>query len=131
MGKNYKYEISTKEGKKLNDFLNKTIIGTSYNFFNKLKRERKRTIELREDMEQECQNEVGLLDETDNENLGNALKSLTKNERLVISFIFEKQIKADIIAAKIKVDSNSVYRIKKRALRKMRRIMEVMRNEKK
>lgn len=75
-----------------NDFLNKTIIGTPYNFFNERKEQRKIMEEYKNDIVLDCPNGKDLFDETEDELLSIALESLTKNERLVISFSFEEKI---------------------------------------
>ena len=93
MEKNYKYEFTTKEESQFNDFLNKTILGTSYNYFNNCKADKEYLREFNEDIVDESSDEVSLLNETDNQYLKIALKSLTKNERLVISFVFDESIK--------------------------------------
>lgn len=124
MEKNYKYKFATKEDKQFNDFLNKTIIGTSYNFFNKWKEYRENTEEYKEDILIDCSEKVGLFQETENEFLSVALKSLTKNERLVISFIFDEHLKGEEISKRLKINPNTVYIIKKRALNKIEKIIK-------
>lgn len=115
MGKNYKYRFATKEDKKFNDFLDKTIIGTSYNFFNEWKKYREHTEEYREDIAQDSSWEEGLIKDVKDSDLSIALESLTDNERLVISFCFDKDLKGKEIAEKANIELNSVYRIKRRA----------------
>lgn len=128
MGKDYKYKFDTKEDNQFNDFLNKTIIGTSYNYFNNWKEDREYLRDFKDDIVVESSDEVSLLKETDNKYLKIALKSLTKNEWLVISFIFDEHLKAKEIAKRMKINSNTVYIIKNRALRKIgRKIKEEMR----
>lgn len=123
MGKNYKYKFATKEDNQFNDFLNKTIIGTSYNFFNEWKEQRETMEEYRDDIVVDCLNGKGLFDETEDELLSVALESLTKNERLVISFSFEEKLSGEEIAEKIKINKNSVYRMRKRTLGKLKKII--------
>lgn len=129
MGKDYKYKFATKEDNQFNDFLNKTIIGTSYNFFNEWKEQIETIEEYRDDIVVDCPNEKGLFDETKDELLSIALKSLTKNERLVISFSFEEELSGEEIAEKINIKKNSVYRMRKRILEKLKKfIMEEQKN---
>lgn len=123
MGKNYKYKFATKEDNQFNDFLNKTIIGTSYNFFNEWKEQRETMEEYKDDIALDCPNGKGLFDETEDELLSIALESLTKNERLVISFSFEEKLSGEEIAEKIKINKNSVYRMRKRTLGKLKKII--------
>ena len=80
MGKNYKYKFATKEDNQFNDFLNKTIIGTSYNFFNEWKEQRE-------------------------------------------TISFEEKLSGEEIAKKIKINKNSVYRMRKRTLGKLKKII--------
>ena len=129
MGKNYKYKFATKEDNKFNDFLNKTIIGTAYNFFNRRDENKLILEEYNDDIVVNCPEEVGLFEEINNEYLRIALKSLTKNERLVISFSFEEELSGEEIAKKINITLNSLYRMRKRTLKKLKTIMEEIKNE--
>lgn len=130
MEKNYKYKFATKEDNQFNNFLNKTIIGTAYNFFNRRAENKVVLEEYNDDIVVDCPNEVGLFEETNNECLRIALKSLTENERLVISFTFEKELSGEEIAKKINITLNSLYRMRKRTLKKLKTIMEEIKNEK-
>lgn len=78
--------------------------------------------EYKNDIVLDCPNEKGLFDETEDELLSIALESLTKNERLVISFSFEEKLSGEEIAEKIKINKNSVYRMRKRTLRKLKKL---------
>lgn len=124
MGKSYKYKFATKEDYKLNDFLNKTIIGTAYNFFNRRDENKVILEEYNDDIIVDCPNEVGLFGEINNECLELALKSLTENERLVISFTFEDNFSGEEIAKIINITPNSLYRMRKKTLKKLKIIME-------
>lgn len=130
MEKNYKYKFATKEDNQFNDFLNKTIIGTAYNFFNRREENKVILEEYNDDIVVDCPDEVGLFEETNNECLRIALKSLTENERLVISFTFEEELSGEEIAKKINITLNSLYRMRKRTLKKLKTIMEEIKNEK-
>lgn len=131
MGKSYKYKFATKEDFQLNDFLNKTIIGTAYNFFNKKEKNKVMLEEYNDDIIVECPDGKGLFEEINNECLEFALKSLTKNERLVISFTFEERLSGKEIAKIINITPNSLYRMRKRTLKKLKIIMEGMERWKK
>lgn len=130
MEKNYKYKFATKEDNQFNDFLNKTIIGTAYNFFNRREENKVILEEYNDDIVVDCPEKVGLFEETNNECLRIALKSLTENERLVISFTFEEELSGEEIAKKINITLNSLYRMRKRTLKKLKTIMEEIKNEK-
>ena len=129
MGKNYKYKFTTKEGVKFNDFLNKTIIGTSYNFFNEWKKDSEYLVEIKEDIVDESSVEVSLLKETDDEYLSIAMKSLTDDERSVISFSFEEKLSGKEIAKEISILKNSVYRKRKKTINKLRKLIMEAKND--
>lgn len=131
MEKNYKYQFTTPEGVKFNDFLNKTIIGTSYNFFNENNKIKSMRENFSEDIlerynivQKDNIAEVCFLDNLKNENLEIAAQSLTSNERDVIVFVFEEEIGGEEIAQKLKINTNTVYIIKKRAVEKLKKIIE-------
>lgn len=132
MGRNYKYKFATKEDKKFNDFLNKTIVGTSYNFFNRWKRHNERNKPyVEENIIIESPSELGVFEEKKYGYLNRALKSLTNKERLVIYFAFEKDLRGTEIADKLNLNVNTIYKMKKRTLKKLKkRIEEMERNEK-
>lgn len=79
--------------------------------------------EYKDDIVVDCPNGKGLFDETEDELLSIALESLTQNERLVISFSFEEKLSGEEIAEKIKINKNSVYRMRKRTLGKLKKII--------
>ncbi|MDO5555637.1 MAG: sigma factor-like helix-turn-helix DNA-binding protein [Clostridia bacterium] len=122
MEKNYKYVFITEEDRRFNSFLDKTIVGTSWNFFNKLKEE-KNIKEYKEDIVIECSSEKGLFEETSDISLSIALESLTENERLVISFSFENELKGEQIAKKMGIKANSFYRKRTKILNKLKKII--------
>lgn len=130
MAKNYKYKFTTPQGVKFNDFLNKTIIGTSYNFFN----ENNKIKSMRENFSEEIFERynivqkdniagVSFLEKLENEKLEIATQSLTSNERKVIAFVFEEELSGEEIAQKLKIETNTVYIIKKRAVKKLKNII--------
>ncbi len=133
MGDNYKYKFTTKEEAEFNSFLNKTIRGTASKFFKK-----KLKIEEREDCLEEdilVQEHLEILDKNikdtnikyalENDKLDKAIESLTKNERSVILFDFMGELKTDEIANILDININTVYIIRKRALNKLRKYLEV------
>jgi len=124
MEKSYKYQYLTKEDRQFNLFLDRTIIGTAYNYFNENKRKEKDIVEYQDDMVADCPNEVCLLNEVKNKKLRIAMKSLTKKERSVISFIFEDKLKGEEIARILKINQNTVYIIKKRAIKKLEKLIK-------
>lgn len=128
MEKNYKYVLPTKEDRQFNKFLDMTIIGTAYNYFNSNK-EVMTMEEYKDDIVVDCPVEEGLLDEVNNKELRIAMKSLTKNERSVISFVYEDKLKGEEIAKKMGINSNTVYIIKKRAIKKLEKLIrEIKKN---
>ena len=129
MAKNYKYKFATKEDCQFNDFLNKTIIGTSYNYFNRRAESKVIIEEYNDDIIGDSPNYEGLFGETKDECLKTALESLTVNERLVISFTFEKELSGKEIARRVNMTLNSMYRMRKRTLKKLKKMMEELRNE--
>lgn len=131
MEKNYKYQFTTPAGVKFNDFLNKTIIGTSYNFFNennKIKSMRENfsddILERYNIVQKDGMAEVCFLEKLENEDLEIATQSLTSNERKVIVFVYEEELSGEEIAQKLKINTNTVYIIKKRAVGKLKKIIE-------
>ena len=61
----------------------------------------------------------------ENDKLDKAIESLTKNERSVILFAFMGELKTDEIANILEININTVYIIRKRALNKLRKYLEV------
>ena len=123
MAKNYKYVLPTKEDRQFNKFLDMTIVGTAYNYFNSNK-DIMTMEEYKDDIVVDCPVETGLLDEVNNNELRIAMKSLTKNERSVISFVFEDELKGEEIAKKMDINPNTVYIIKKRAIKKLEKLIK-------
>lgn len=124
MVKNYKF--TTKEEREFKGFLNKTIIGTSYNFFNKRKKYVERHDMYEDNIVVDSPKELGLFEEIYNEYLDKALKSLTEYERLVISFSYESNFKGTEIAEKLKITPNTLYKFRKRILEKLKKKIERM-----
>jgi len=125
MGKNYKYIFPTKEDRKFNKFLDMTIKGTAYNFFKSKNTERLTNEEYNDDKYfVDNSIEKSLFKESKNIYLDIALKSLTKKERLVISFVFEESMRGKEIADILEINTNTVYIIKKRALKKIEKIVK-------
>ena len=123
MGKDYKYILATEKDRKFNKFLDMTIMGTAYNYFNNNK-ELMNMEEYKDTIVVDCPAEVGLFEDVNNDGLRIAMKSLTKNERLVISFAFEDKLKGEEIARKMGINTNTVYIIKKRAIKKLEKLIK-------
>lgn len=130
MEKNYKYILATEDDRRFNKFLDMTIRGSAYNYFN----ENKDLMEMEEYKDDNVGNnyvELCLFNEMNNKALAIALESLTENERLVISFSFEEEMSGEEIAQRVNININSVYRMRKRVLKKLKKlILEVQNNEK-
>lgn len=135
MGNIYKYQFKTKEEAMFNSFLNKTIQGTASNFFKKKRKIESREESIQEDLEDESLTEM--LDSVvlclnaqekeyvlENEILSKAMESLTENERSVVLFFFFKNLKTEVISEKLNINQNTVYIIRKRALKKLKDYME-------
>lgn len=124
MSKKYKYLMETKEDCKFNKFLNKTIIGASHNYYKSVLDMEKINVELVEEkLLVKEKNSQDLLEDTDNIGLKRAIESLTKNERLVISFVFDEKLDRKDIANLLKIHPNTVSIIKTRAIGKLKRII--------
>lgn len=139
MGNVYKYQFKTKEEAMFNSFLNKTINGIASNFFNKKRKIESREESIEKDIEDEYVTEM--LDSVllclnakngeyvfKNEILSKAIESLTENERSVILFLFFKELKAEEISKQLNINQNTVYIIRKRALKKLKDYMEENKN---
>lgn len=139
MGNIYKYQFKTKEEAMFNSFLNKTIQGTASNFFKKKRKIESREEGIQEDLEDEYVTEI--LDSVllclnvrngkhvfKNEILSKAMESLTENERSVVLFLFFKELKPEVISKKLDINQNTVYIIRKRALKKLKNYMEENKN---
>lgn len=96
MEKNYKYVLPTKEDRQFNKFIDMIIIGTAYNYFNSNK-EVKAIEEYKDDIVVDRPVEMGLLDEVNNKELR--------------------------IAKKMDINPNTVYIIKKRAIKKLEKLI--------
>ena len=114
---------------KFDSFINKTIILSSKDYFRKQMKNvsREKTIFDDENYEIFLQEYISLgknddfSDTIENQlELHNALKSLTAIEQSVISLLFQKELSRDEAAKILKIYSQSVTRIKIRAVRKLR-----------
>ncbi len=139
MGNIYKYQFKTKEEAMFNSFLNKTIKGTASDFFKKKQKIESREESIKEELEDEYVTEM--LDSVllclngkngeyvfENESLRKAMESLTENERSVVLFFFFKDLKPELISEKLNIIQNTVYIIRKRALKKLKDYMEENKN---
>lgn len=131
MGKNYNEE-------KFDSFLNKTIILASKRYYKKEKTNESREINIIDDMNYEkylesfCQYDDAyelnsiyeLINSLENPILVSAKKSLSDIEKTVIFLLFEKQLTSQDISIRLKICSDSVTRIKRRAIRKLKEFLE-------
>lgn len=119
---------------KFNNFLNKTIILSSKKFYKEeyLKNcaeqtliDDERTTKYVEELSKyedtycNCNNVEELMEQIDNVNLLKALKSLSDIEMIVIFLLFEKQFISNEASKILEICSDSVTRIKRRALKKL------------
>lgn len=124
---------------KFNNFLNKTIILSSKKFYKeeflrnyteqKLIDDEK-TIRYVEELSQHNDNIYSsnniyeLMEQIDNVSLFKALKSLSDIEMIVIFLLFEKQFTSSEASKILEICSDSVTRIKRRALKKLQDYMK-------
>lgn len=124
---------------RFDSFLNKTIILFSKQYY---RNEAKKTFkELKilddedfseyaneylkyEETTRNTENIKDFMDQLDNTVLVCALKSLSKIEKMVIFLLFEKQLSNIEIGEILKIYSNSVPRIRKRALKKLEKYLK-------
>lgn len=71
-----------------------------------------------------CQNIDDFIEQLDNIVLVHALKSLSNIELMVIFLLFEKELSSSEASKKLKICSDSVTRIKKRALKKLEKYLK-------
>ena len=130
---NYEEIRSTKE-KKFNNFLNKTIILNSKDYYNE---ERELNILDDENFDKELykyieepetlsfeNNAMDFIAFINDEDLCVALKSLSNIEQMVIFLMFKKQLKQDEAAKILNICSKSVSRINKRAIEKIKKYLK-------
>ncbi len=119
--------------------LNKTIKGTASDFFKKKHKIESREERIKEDLEDEyvtemldsvllCKNAKNGEYVFENEVLRKAIESLTENERSVVLFFFFKDLKPELISEKLNIIQNTIYIIRKRALKKLKDYMEENKN---
>lgn len=135
---NYEEMLSTKE-KKFNIFLNKTIILTSKDYYRMNKRNESRELKILDDenFEDELKeytkvpetlsfedNALDFIDYINDVELCLALKSLSTIEQMVIFLTFKRELKQEDAAKMLNICSKSVSRIKKRALKKLKKYLE-------
>lgn len=136
--KNYEEEYSTKE-KKFNNFLNKTIILTSKDFYRRNQRKETRELKILDDenFNRELQKyteiseaisfedtALDFIDCIENVELCLALKSLSYIEKMVIFLTFKENMKQEDAAKILNICSKSVSRTKKRALKKLKEYLQ-------
>lgn len=125
--------------KRFDSFLTKTIILSSKQYYRNetIKDFREQKIIDDEDFSQyineylkyeetsyNCEDINDFIEQLDNVALVHALKSLSNIEMIVIFLLFEKQLSSNEISKILKIYSNSVPRIKKRALKKIEKYMK-------
>lgn len=126
-----KKQENLEEFKKFNNFLNKTIIGLSKDFYRKELRNRKKeltiidTEEFENDFEkylqyneefleiQSAKSAIDFINYCENADLYKALKTLTALEQSVIFLLFGEDFSNERIAKSLKIHIYSVSRIKK------------------
>lgn len=124
---------------KFNNFLNKTIILSSKKFYkeeylkNSIEQnliDDEKSIKYVEELSKyedniyNCNNVDDLMEQIDNVNLLKALKSLSDIEMIVIFLLFEKQFTSNEASHILEICSDSVTRIKRRALKKLQNFMK-------
>ncbi len=125
--------------KRFDSFLTKTIILSSKQYYRNetIKDFREQKIIDDEDFSQyineylkyeetsyNCEDINDFIEQLDNVALVHALKSLSNIEMIVIFLLFEKQLSSNEISKMLKIYSNSVSRIRKRALKKIEKYMK-------
>lgn len=119
---------------KFRSFLNKTIIGASKAYYNKQMKYEQRELRIIDDenyieyikdyLKQDDIVPCGLFEE--NSMVNNAYKSLSNIEKTVIFLYIDKEYRIREIAELLSMNEDSVGRIKKRAINKIKNnIMEV------
>ena len=129
----YKDTLESKEIK-FNNFLNKTIVFSSKKYYKKEATKDLTELKIIDDenyseyikdyikYEDKAYNLVDIdefVDQCDNELLVRALKSLSDIEMAVIFLLFEKQLSSAESSEILKICSDSVRRIRRRALKKI------------
>ncbi len=125
--------------KRFDSFLTKTIILSSKQYYRNeaIKDFREQKIIDDEDFSQyineylkyeetsyNCEDINDFIEQLDNVALVHALKSLSNIEMIVIFLLFEKQLSSNEISKILKIYSNSVPRIRKRALKKIEKYLK-------
>lgn len=130
--------MENKQEKKFDSFLNKTIILSSRKYYkNEITKDLKELkivddenyIEymkeyLKYDDVYNLMNIDDFIDLCDNPLLIGALKSLSDIEMMVIFLLFEKQLTSSEASKNLEICSDSVTRIKRRALRKIEKYLK-------
>lgn len=132
---NYEEIRSTKE-KQFNNFLNKTIILNSKDYYKKQKSNEERELNILDDENFEKElykyieepetlsfenNALDFIELINDVDLCVALKSLSKIEQMVIFLMFKRELKQEDAAKILNICSKSVSRINKRALEKIKK----------
>lgn len=126
-------DLKEKE-KRFDNFLNKTIILSSKKFYKEECLKKGREIDILDDenfnkyinnyieiyeIEFNCNGITDLINKLNNVKLIEALKSLSNIEKTVIFLLFEKELTSSEASKILKICSDSVTRIRRRAIKKI------------
>lgn len=126
-------DLKEKE-KRFDNFLNKTIILSSKKFYKEECLKKGKEIDILDDenfnkyinnyieiyeIEFNCNGITDLINKLNNVKLIEALKSLSNIEKTVIFLLFEKELTSSEASKILKICSDSVTRIRKRAIKKI------------
>lgn len=120
--------------KRFDNFLNKTIILSSKKFYKEECNKKDKEFDIldnkdfdeyinkfieTEELEFDCNNITDLINKLNNVKLIEALKSLSSIEKTVIFLLFEKELTSSEASKILKIYSDSVTRIRRRAIKKL------------
>lgn len=125
-------DLKEKE-KKFDNFLNKTIILSSKKFYKEESQLREVECNIIDDesfdtyiskyigvnQSTNCKDIIDLINEINNVRLVKAIESLSNIEKTVIFLLFEKELTSNEASKILKICSDSVTRIRKRAIKKL------------
>lgn len=126
-------DLKEKE-KRFDNFLNKTIILSSKKFYKEECNKKDKEFDIldnkdfdeyinkfieTEELEFDCNNITDLINKLNNVKLIEALKSLSSIEKTVIFLLFEKELTSSEASKILKIYSDSVTRIRRRAIKKL------------
>ena len=126
-------DLKEKE-KRFDNFLNKTIILSSKKFYKEECQKKGKEFDIldnknfdeyinkfieTEEIEFDCNSITDLINKLNNVKLIEALKSLSNIEKTVIFLLFEKELTSSEASKILKICSDSVTRIRRRAIKKL------------